>query len=120
MATVKINNKKYEVPDLTFRHLTQMEEQGFSLLEAFRKRELFLIAMGFTCVVTGEDRDEAERLIEQHVMGGGSLESIYEAFGEAVNKSGFFKKFLGLNEMDQTEKKAENKESHAENETTAE
>ena len=120
MSTVKINNKKYEVPELTFRHLTQMEEQGFSLLEAFRKREVFLIAMGFVCVVAGEDRDEAERLIEQHVMGGGQIESIYEAFGEAVNKSGFFKKFLGLDQTERTEKTEKKTESPEENETIAE
>lgn len=98
MAKLKINGKNYEVPELTFRHLTQMEEQGFSLLTAFQKREVFLIAMGFVCVVTGEDRDEAERLIEQHVLGGGSLEEIYSAFNAAVDRSGFFKKFLGIEE----------------------
>ena len=112
MSKVKINGKNYEVPDLTFRHLTQMEEQGFSLLDAFRKREIFLIAMGFVCVVTGEDRDEAERLIEQHVLGGGSIDTIYTAFGEAIEKSGFFKKFLGLEETP--------KKSPKDKETTAE
>ena len=101
MATVKINNKKYEVPDLTFRHLAMMEEQGFSVLDAFRKRQIFLMAMGFVCVVTGEDREEAERLLEQHVLGGGDIGDIYAAFGEAVDRSAFFKKMLGLGEEEQ-------------------
>lgn len=101
MATVKINNKKYEVPDLTFRHLAMMEEQGFSVLDAFRKKQIFLLAMGFTCAVTGEDRDEAERLLEQHVLGGGDIADIYLAFGEAVDRSAFFRKMLGLGEEEQ-------------------
>ena len=101
MATVKINNKKYEVPDLTFRHLAMMEEQGFSVLDAFRKRQIFLMAMGFVCVVTGEDREEAERLLEQHVLGGGDIGDIYAAFGEAVDRSAFFKNMLGLGEEEQ-------------------
>lgn len=107
---VKINGKNYEVPELTFRHLTQMESQGFSLLEAFQKREVFLIAMGFVCVVTGEDRDEAERLIEQHVLGGGDIGEIYASFNEAVNRSGFFKKFLGLEETKDSKGKETTKE----------
>jgi len=105
MATVKINNKKYEVPQLTFRHFTQIEEQGFSVLEAFRKQEMFLLAMGFVCVVTGEDRDEAERLIEQHVLGGGSINDIYEAFGKAVEDSAFFRKMLGLDQVEEKKTK---------------
>ena len=109
MATVKINNKKYEVPELTFRHLAAMEEQGFSVLEAFRKRQIFLLAMGFTCVVTGEDREESERLLEQHVMGGGDIADIYLAFGESVNRSAFFSKMLGLNQEEQTPKKTAKK-----------
>ena len=32
-----------------------------------------LIAMGFVCVITGLDREEAEELITQHVYGGGNL-----------------------------------------------
>ena len=101
MNTVKINNKKYEVPDLTFRHFTQMEEQGFSVIEAFRKQQIFLLAMGFTCVVTGEDRGEAERLLEQHVLGGGEIADIYTAFAEAVDRSAFFRKMLGLDEQNE-------------------
>lgn len=98
MDTVKINNKKYEVPTLTFRHFTQMEEQGFSIIDAFRKQQIFLLSMGFVCVVTGADRDEAERLLEQHVLGGGDIADIYTAFGKAIDHSDFFRKMLGLDE----------------------
>ena len=105
MATVKINNKKYEVPILTFRHLAMMEEQGFSVLDAFRKKQIFLLAMGFVCAVTGEDRDEAERLLEQHVLGGGDISEIYVAFAEAVDRSAFFRKMLGLGEEEQKKTK---------------
>ena len=105
MATVKINNKKYEVPELTFKHLAMMEEQGFSVLDAFRKKQIFLLAMGFVCAVTGEDRDEAERLLEQHVLGGGDIGDIYVAFAEAVDRSAFFKKMLGLEEEEQKKTK---------------
>lgn len=93
---VKINNKNYEVPELTFRHFTMMEEQGFSIVDAFRKKQMMLIAMGFTCAVTGYDRDEAEHLLEQHVLGGGNITDIVGLFGEAINESDFFKRMLGI------------------------
>lgn len=118
MSTMKINNKKYDVPELTFRDFVTMEEQGFSVIEAFRKRSIFLIAMGFVCVVADCDRDEAERLIEQHVLGGGKLEDIYAAFGEAVDKSAFFKKMLGL--TDEKEKKTSMKVSNQDESTMTE
>lgn len=93
---VKINNKKYTVPELTFEHLTKMEEQGLSVIEAFQKRQYFLMAMAFTCVVVDVERDEAENLLTQHVYGGGSIQSIAAAFTEAVSKSDFFLRVLGI------------------------
>lgn len=121
MATVKINNKKYDVPKLTFKHLTIMEEQGISLSTAFRKNQIFVQAMAFTCCVADVDRDEAERLLEQHVLGGGSLNDIVNAFGEALLDSAFFRKMLNLdeNEGEQKSEKTEKNEVSKENETTA-
>lgn len=96
MGKVKINNKKYDVPELSFRHFTKMEEQGFSVPEAFRKGQMFLMAMGFTCVVADCERGEAEHLIEQHVLGGGQIKDIVDAFNKAVKESDFFKRMLGI------------------------
>lgn len=102
---VKINNKPYDIPELTFRHFTIMEEQGFSIFEAFQKKQMFLIAMGFTCAVVGCEREEAEILLEQHIFGGGNLGDIVNAFTEAVGKSDFFKKMLAIPEEEQSAKK---------------
>lgn len=93
---IKINNKNYTVPELTFKHFTKMEEQGMSIGEVFGKRQTMLAAMGFVCVVADCDRDEAERLIEQHVLGGGDLEPIAHAFLNAVMDSDFFCKMLRI------------------------
>lgn len=111
MAKVKINNKNYDVPELTFRHFTKMEEQGFSISDAFQKRQFMLIAMGFTCAVTGAERDEAEYLLEQHVFGGGSIHDIVDAFIKAVGESVFFKKMLGITEDQKEETEQMEKES---------
>lgn len=89
MASIKINQKNYIVPNLTFRHYTQMEEMGLSLIDAFQKKQIMLLAMGFVGVVVGCDRDEAERLIEQHVLGGGNLLEITEAMYKSMAESDF-------------------------------
>lgn len=92
---VKINQKTYKVPELTMEHYVKMEEQGFSILEAFQKRQTMLVAMGFTCAVVGCDKEEAERLLTQHVRGGGNIVDIVKAFNEAVTSSDFFTAMFG-------------------------
>lgn len=101
---IKINNKEYKVPQLEFKHFTKMEEQGLSISDVFSKRQTMLAAMGFVCVVVGCDRDEAERLVEQHVLGGGDLETIAHAFFDAVLDSDFFCKMLGIEKPAKTKK----------------
>lgn len=106
---VKINNKTYMVPELTMEHYLTMEEQGISILEAFQKRQTMLVAMAFTCAVTGLERDGATELLNQHVLGGGNILDIVSAFNKAVSDSDFFKRMLGVNQK--VEKKAEKQEA---------
>lgn len=101
MVKVKINGKNYNVKEMAFAEYTKMEEQGFSILDAFRKKQMTLIAMGFVCAVVGCDRDEAERLITQHVLGGGNIIDITNAFADAVAESDFFQKMLGTTQDEQ-------------------
>nr|DAL71298.1 MAG TPA: tail assembly chaperone protein [Bacteriophage sp.] len=101
MVKVKINGKNYNVKEMAFAEYTKMEEQGFSIIDAFRKRQMTLIAMGFVCAVVGCDRDEAEHLITQHVLGGGNIIDITNAFADAVAESDFFQKMLGMTQDEQ-------------------
>lgn len=98
---VKINNKNYQVPQLGFKHMTKMEDMGFSLLDLFQKQKLFSMATAFVGVAADCSREEAENLIEQHIIGGGKIEEIYEAFNNAIEQSGFFKKLLKIEEKEQ-------------------
>lgn len=94
MVKVKINSKTYNVKEMEFEEYLHMEEEGVSIVDAFRKNQVTLIALGFTCVAADCDRNEAARLINQHILGGGSLYSITRAFGEAIAESDFFQKML--------------------------
>lgn len=95
---VKINNKNYPVPQMGFKHMMKMEDMGFSIFNMFEKKQLFSIATAFTGIVAECEREEAERLIEQHVLGGGDITQIYEAFNEAISESNFFRKLLNQEE----------------------
>ena len=92
MVKVKINGKNYNVKEMAFAEYTKMEEQGFSILDAFRKKQMTLIAMGFVCAVVGCDRDEAEHLITQHVLGGGNIIEMTQDEQETPKKATNFKK----------------------------
>ena len=106
MTKVKINGKTYNVGELEFAEYSHMEDQGFSIVDAFRKGQLTLIAIAFTCVAVGCERDEAEHLIQQHIMGGGSIIDIADAFRAAVDENDFFRRMLGLTK-DEPEQKTE-------------
>lgn len=108
---IKINNKNYTVPQLGFKHMTQMEDMGFSVIEMLGRKQMFSIATAFTGVVVGCDRATAEELLEQHIFGGGSIAPIYETFQKAVDQSAFFKKFLEEAEEKTTGKKKAKKET---------
>lgn len=109
---VKINNKTYTIGELKMEDYLKMEEQGISFIDAFQKRQTMIIAMAFTCVVTGLDRDDAVELLNQHVYGGGSVIDIVTACNKAIAESDFFKKMLGAKEKpeEKAEKTAEKTE----------
>lgn len=107
MVTVKINNKKYDVKELGFSDMVHMEEMGFSVIESFKKKQFFSLATAFAGIAAHCDREDAEYLCEQHILGGGNIADIVTAFNTAVEESGFFKKLLG---REQKEAPQENKE----------
>lgn len=111
MANVKINQKNYVVPILNFSDMVVMEDMGFSVIELFQKQKIFSLATAFVGVVAKCTRPESEELCQQHVMGGGDIADIYDAFIEAANESAFFKKLLGKPEKNAPTKKASTKKS---------
>jgi hypothetical protein len=103
MSTVTINNKKYECPKLGFGHMEKLESEGYDVISMFKKQQLFAPASAFIMLCVDCDREEANRLAEQHIYGGGNMQEIYQAFVKAINESDFFRRILG---MDETEKKS--------------
>ena len=96
MSTVKINNRNYEIPKLGFGHMEKLESAGYDVIAMFKKNQIFAPASAFIMLCADCDREEANRLAEQHIYGGGNMHEIYEAFTKAIAESDFFKKVLGI------------------------
>lgn len=105
MATVKINQKNYEVPELTFRHSKLMEQMGLPVEGMMSRNYIFSAVSAFTAIVARCEPEQADHLVEQHILGGGNLEDIYGAYAAAVQESNFFKKLLHLDEQEEKPKK---------------
>lgn len=105
MKTIKINQKNYPIPELTFRHLPMMERCGLSIMQMVSGHYIFTTVQVFTALVVGCDTDEADRLLEQHILGGGDVTSIFEAFADAIDESPFFSKILENQEKDTPDQK---------------
>ena len=111
MATVKINNKTYQVPELTFKHSRMFEQMGLPLTGLNSPGYFFTAVAAFIAVCVNCPVEQAEYLAEQHVMGGGDLQDIYTAYVNAICDSGFFKKLLQESEetLKTTKKSAQQK-----------
>lgn len=114
MTMVKINQKSYEVPELTFRHSRLMEQMGLPVEGMMSRNYLFSAVSAFTAIVAKCEPEQADHLVEQHILGGGKLEDIYKAYAKAVQESSFFKKLLHL----EGQENKEAKETTAETEPT--
>lgn len=111
MAKIKINNKNYDIPKLGFSHMEKLESEGYDVVSMFRKKQLFAPASAFIMLCVDCDREEANRLAEQHIFGGGNLADVYNAFTKAVYESDFFRKILEIGEEEEKKntKKSEQK-----------
>lgn len=89
MATVKINNKNYDVPELNFAHSKKMEQMGLPIEGLIDRKYIFTAASAFTAVVANCDAEYADHLIEQHIMGGGTLEDIYTACSKILRRKDY-------------------------------
>lgn len=89
--TVVINNKAYRVPEFTFGIIRRLENNGFPVFDMRNmQKEPFTTIHAFVAVVCDVDSDEADRLIQQHILGGGNFDDIMKAISSAIETSDFF------------------------------
>ena len=104
-----INGTEYKNRELNFNTACRLEDMGVSLLDM--KDKTLSAARAYAALCMRKPLMQAGNEIEAHVANGGGLAEIIEAFGKAVDESGFFQQLI---------KQAEAKEVEAELEETEE
>ncbi|MEE1057561.1 MAG: hypothetical protein UH239_09995 [Acutalibacteraceae bacterium] len=108
---MKINGKNYNLGEITFKTICDLENMGISVSNMMDKPMNTILA--FATLATG-DKQIAERELNEHFINGGDLNSIVQSFQEAMTESGFMKALLANKEESKapakksTVKKAEN------------
>lgn len=85
---MKINNKEIKALPLTFNVVCQLEDMGYDITHIESKSMNLVRAWVAICM--NKTPEEAGKEIEKHCDKGGDTMAIFEAFGKAVEDSGFF------------------------------
>ena len=86
--TFDICGVTYKAVPIDFNTVCALEDYGVSLTDAGSKNLMLIRA--YVAVCAGVTPNEAGKMIEQHIVDGGDLESITAAFQKMVGESGFF------------------------------
>jgi len=90
MSSVTINNKTYNVPNLDFDTVCQLEENGISLLAMNDKNpKIATMLRAFTAWIIGCSPQQASAEIQAHLEAGGNIADLLTAITTALNDSGF-------------------------------
>lgn len=93
MAYVIINGNKYNIPEMSFDSVCELEERGINFLSMDKKNmKLATMARGLVAWVMDVDVKTASKEIESHVANGGDIIEILERIMGSMEKSGFFSK----------------------------
>lgn len=91
MSYIIINENRYDIPELDFDAVCELEENGVDLLAMNKNNpKLATMVRGFTAWIMGCDSKTASEEIEEHIANGGSLADILTSVSRAIESSGFF------------------------------
>lgn len=88
---LRINGKEYKKAEIDFNSVCELEDMGVNLFNLKKVSEVKLARAYVALCMGGADRLEVAGVeINKHIINGGDLLPIIEAFGKAVEESGFF------------------------------
>ena len=89
---VTINGRTYDVPEMDFNAICDLEERGINLLSLESGTpKIATMIRGLAAWIMGTDQRTAAVEIQKHIEAGGSIVEIMEAVNGALSESGFFK-----------------------------
>lgn len=88
---IEINGRTYRFPDIDFNAVCDLADQGVDIMnpKTFMKKPI-PAARAIVAWILDTDVESAGKEIQAHILGGGDLSPIFEAFNSEVENSGFF------------------------------
>lgn len=83
-----INGKKYEMPELSFDAICELENMGVQLGDMENKP--ISTIRGFIALAMNCDAQKAGEELQEHLLNGGNINEVLKEVQKAVEKSGFF------------------------------
>lgn len=88
--TVQINGNTFTVPEMNFNAICELAELGIDIMNINSLRKNTIVATrSIVAWLAGVDIETAGDMIQEHIIGGGSLEEIISVFAEALENSNF-------------------------------
>ena len=85
-----INGKEYEIPEMDFNTVVELEENGVSLLAMNEENPKIATTLrAFVAWIMGTSARQAGVEIQAHLMNGGTLVDLINVLTEALESSGF-------------------------------
>lgn len=105
---LRINGKDYKEAEIDFNSVCELEDMGLKIFN-LKGVSGAKIARAYVALCMGgaEMLDVAGIEINKHIINGGKLETITEAFAKAVKESGFFQALSKTAETGDTKSEAE-------------
>ena len=94
------------MPEFNYGDIRRLERAGCPIMNLGKlKDNIFSALTGFVAVTANVDEDEADRLLDQHIMGGGEINDMLPDFINALQESAFFKQMVENSQKSQKKAK---------------
>lgn len=87
---MKVNGKEVRIPEVTFGTVRELESYGVSVFDMDFQKKFLTILNAFICISLKIQPEQADFLMEQHLLGGGDFDGWIDEINNAVETSGFF------------------------------
>lgn len=86
--TFKVNGVTYKAAEIDFNAVCFFQDNGLDFNDVGKKTTSFVRAYFALCA--GTSVEDAGNIIQEHIINGGDLKVIVDAFSKEVDKSDFF------------------------------
>lgn len=83
-----VNGKSYKAKPFDFNMICDLEDMGISLEKA--KDKPLSMARAYFAICTDAGKEYAGKEMQEHILNGGSFETVIEAMSEEMSNSDFF------------------------------